>query len=279
MQLGAHMSIGDGLDDAPRLGTEKYDCEVIQIFTRNPRGYSVDPLEDEEVEAWEEAMAEADLGPTLVHAMYLINLAEPDDEKWERAVDQLRIELERADALDIPWVVFHPGSHKSSSREEGLERVAEGIDRAIEAAGDVDAIPLVEGMPGAGTQVGRSFEELAAILDQADRSDRVGVCLDTCHLFVAGYPIHEGKGYEETIRRFDDVVGLEKLEAWHLNDARNEFESEKDGHAPVGEGHIGEGAFERLVNDDRFEDVPGYLETSEDVYEQDLETLYRLRHG
>lgn len=279
MQLGAHMSIGGGLHNAPERGTEEYDCEVIQVFTRNPRGYSVDPLEDDEIRAWEEAVDEAGLGPTLVHAMYLINLSEPETDKWERAVDQLRIELERADALGIPWVVFHPGSHKSSSREEGIERVAEGIDRALEAAGDVDAIPLVEGMPGAGTQVGRSFEEIAAILDHATRSERVGVCLDTCHLFVAGYPIHEEKGYEETIRRFDDVVGLEKLEAWHLNDARNPFESRKDGHEEIGKGNIGEGAFERLVNDDRFEDVPGYVETSEDVYERDLETLYRLRDG
>jgi deoxyribonuclease-4 len=279
MQVGAHMSIGGGVSNAPRSGTEDFDCEVIQIFTRNPRGYSVDPLEDEEIQAWNDEMADRDLGPTLVHAMYLINLAEPDEEKWDRSVDQLRIELERADALDIPWVVFHPGSHKSSSREEAIERVARGIDEALERAGDVDAIPLVEGMPGAGTQVGRSFEEIATILDHADHDDRVGVCLDTCHTFVAGYPIHEGKGYEETIQRFDDLVGLDKLQAWHLNDAENPFESEKDGHAPLGEGRIGEGCFERLVNDDRFASVPGYVETSEDIYEQDLETLYRLREG
>ncbi len=277
MLVGAHVSISGGVQNAPVSGTEDYDCEVIQVFTRNPRGYKVDPLSPEDVEAWQREMEARDLGPSLVHAMYLINIASPDDDQWAKGVEQLKIELTRADALGIPWVCFHPGSHKSGSREGGLERVAAGIDQALEDAGDVDAIPLIETMPGAGTQVGRSFQELADIIDMVSDPERVGVCFDTCHTFVAGYPIHEAKGYEETFQTFDDLVGLEKLKAFHLNDARNPFESEKDGHAAIGEGEIGTGCFERLLNDPRFEGTPGYLETSADTYVQDLETLRSLR--
>lgn len=277
MLVGAHMSISGGVENAPVYGTEDYDCEVIQIFTGSPRRWAYGELTEENIQGWHREMAERDLGPTLVHAMYLLNIADPDADKWARGADALATELQRADALDIPWVCFHPGSHKSGSREEGLERVARGIDRALEQAGDVDTIPLIETMPGAGTQVGRSFEEIAEVLDLVEDPSRLGVCFDTCHTFVAGYPLHEEKGYEETFQRFDDVLGLEKLKAFHLNDAANPFESGKDGHATIGEGNIGSGCFERLVNDPRFADTPGYLETSAETYAQDLETLRSLR--
>lgn len=276
MKLGVHASRAGGLDNAPQRAREEYDAECFQLFTKSQRRWNAKPIQSSEVEAYHEAMDEHgyDANEAFVHGAYLINLASPDDEQVDKSVDALVDELERASKIDALGVCFHPGSHKGSGIEEGLERVEEGIDRVLERAPD-DVLLMIENTPGAGTQLGHSFEHLSAWLE-AFSTDRLALTLDTCHLFVAGHDLRPG-AYEDTMEALEAHLDADRVAAWHLNDARYVFESNKDGHAPIGDGHIGLEGFEPLLSDDRWEGLPSSLETSPDVYKMDLERLSKVR--
>lgn len=276
MKLGVHASKRGGVSNAPRRAREDYDAECLQIFTKSQRRWSASPIEDDEVEAYHAALDEHGYAPdeVFVHGAYLINLASPDDEQVDKSVDALVDELERASRIDALGVCFHPGSHKGEGEAFGVERVTEGIGRVLDRAPD-DVLLMVEGMPGAGNQVGHKPEHLGTWLETFP-ADRVALTLDTCHLFAAGFDLRPD-AYEGTIETLEASIDLDRVATWHLNDARHPFGSNKDGHAPIGEGELGIEGFERLVNDERWQGVPASLETSPDTYTTDLKRLLDLR--
>jgi len=276
MKLGVHASISGGVENAPGRAAD-YGAECLQVFTKNQRRWEPSsPITDEDVEAFEAALDEHgyEASDTFAHASYLINIASEDDEQFEKSVDAIVTELERASKLGLLGVCFHPGSHKGAGEEFGVGRVEQGIGEALDRAPD-DTLLMVEGMPGAGTQMGADPEHLGAWTD-AFPADRVALTLDTCHMFVAGLDLRPD-AYADTMDRLEACFDLDRVASWHLNDARNPFESNKDGHAPVGEGELGLAGFEELLTDERWSGVPASLETTPDVYETDLKRLREIR--
>jgi len=280
MQLGCHVGVSGGVENAPPRAAEiKAAC--MQIFSKNQRQWQVKPLSAASIDGFRQGVARNGLGPTLIHCSYLLNLASPDEAMWEKSVLGLAVELERADQLGVPYITFHPGSPKDAGRDFGVKRVAEGVSKALELTAGGQAMVLLETNAGQGNQVGRTFDELAAMMAGVTHDKhRVGVCFDTCHVFVSGYPLHTAEGYQDTFDTFDNEVGLEHLKAFHLNDSLVAFDSKRDRHANIGEGHIGLEPFRWLVNDKRFAALPGYLETpveSEADYAKELALLRSLQ--
>jgi deoxyribonuclease-4 len=263
--LGAHMSIAGGyykaVDAAADLG-----METVQVFTKNNNQWRARPIGDDEAKLFRDRAAERNVRHTLSHSSYLINVASPDAELWQKSVDAFVVELERAARLGIPHVVLHPGAYVTGSEEEGLARVIRAFDEIHRRAAKIAANCLIETTAGQGSCLGWKFEHLASMLEGVRDSDRLGVCVDTCHLFAAGYPLGSRKEYLATIRRFDDLIGLERIKAIHLNDSKRELGSRVDRHEHIGHGKIGLEAFSHLLNDRRFRDVPMYLETPKADY-------------
>ena len=277
MRLGAHESISGGLhrafDRARSVG-----CDAMQIFVKSNRSWAVKPLTDEEIALFKAKAEETGIQPVVGHTSYLLNLASPKDDLWQKSRDTLIIELERCEALDVPYLVLHPGSHVGSGEEAGLARVAQALGEVHAATPGFDAQILLETTSGQGTNLGYSFEHLAWLIEHTPEGERLGVCLDTCHIFAAGYELRTVEGYENTITTFDQVVGLARLKAIHLNDSKGELGNRKDRHEHIGQGHIGLEGFRNLLNDPRLEGLPGLLETpkGEDLHE-DRENLAVLR--
>ena len=258
--LGAHMSIQGGLHRAIEAGVE-YGCTALQLFTRNNVQWHTRDLTDDDVESFREAWQASGIGPIVAHANYLINLASPDEEIAARSYDGLVTELRNAAALGIPWVILHPGNHMGQGLEAGMRRVAERVNRAMDATGGSTAGLLLETTAGQGTSIGCRFEQLAALLDAIQPPERVGVCFDTCHVFAAGYDLRTRRAYQATMREFDRVIGLDRIQAFHLNDAKLGLGSRRDRHAHIGRGKLGREAFRCLMRDRRFAAVPKLLET------------------
>jgi len=281
MRLGAHESIAGGLVNAFDRG-HTATCDSIQIFTKSNRQWKAKPLEDEEVAVWRERMqAEAKSGgifPVVAHTSYLINVGSPKDETWGKSYDALKIEVERCEALGIPYLALHPGSHLQAGEEAGLANIARALSQLHAETPGFEAMVCLEQMAGQGTNLGATFEQLAWLLDHTDQGERLGICLDSCHLYAAGYDVRTPEGYAKTMQDLDRIVGLERLKVVHLNDSVHELGSGRDRHAHIGEGTIGLDGFRNFVNDPRLADLPGLLETdkSDDLHE-DIENLARLR--
>jgi len=275
--LGAHMSIAGGLHLALTRGRD-VGCSVVQIFLKNQRQWTARPYTDSEVREFRAAWKATGVRVVFAHANYLINLATPVAAEWRRAVDVFHDELERAEALGLPFVVIHPGSHRAAGLDEGIRRVARAIDVLHDRMRGERVRIVLENTAGGGATIGRSFEELAAVVDAVREPDRVGVCLDTCHLFAAGYDIRTPDGYETTIGRCRRLLGLRRVRAFHLNDAKQPLGSGLDRHEKIGRGHLGVAAFRLLMNDRRFARVPMALETPKDPEPRaDREALTLLR--
>jgi deoxyribonuclease-4 len=275
MRLGAHISVAGGLHKAFARGREAA-CDSIQIFTKSNRRWRAKPITEEDVAQYKEAKEEYDdIYPVAVHASYLINIASPKPDLWEKSLNALRIEVERAAKLEIPYITFHPGSYVSSDEETGLENIGRALRQLLAETADTapDATICLETMAGQGTSLGHKFEHLATMLEAVDGDERVGVCLDTCHVFSAGYDICTPDAYEETIAEFDRVVGLDRIKFFHLNDSRHEFGERKDRHAHIGEGCIGEEGFANFVNDPRWAEHPAHLETPKTEEDDDGEEI------
>ncbi|HHN94524.1 MAG TPA: deoxyribonuclease IV, partial [Anaerolineae bacterium] len=257
---------------------QEVGCDALQIFVKSNRSWAVKPLTTKDIALFKARQEETGIHPVVAHTSYLLNLGTPDETLWRRSVDTLIIELERCEALDIPYLVLHPGSHVGSGEEAGLRRVAQGLGEVHAATTGYRAQILLETTAGQGTNLGYRFEHLAWLLAHAPEGDRLGVCLDTCHVFAAGYELRTPEGYAETLTAFDDLIGLERLKAVHLNDSKGPFGSRKDRHAHIGQGHIGLDGFRLLLNDSRLDGLPGLLETpkSKDLHE-DKENLAVLR--
>lgn len=275
--LGAHMSIAGGLDRALLRGRD-VGCSVVQIFLKNQLQWTAKPYTAEEIRRFKAAWRESGLRAVFAHATYLINLAAPAATEWKRAVAAFQDELERAEALGLPFVIIHPGSHRGTGLEAGIRRIAKALDELVARTRGYRVGVLLENTAGGGATIGRSFEELAAILGAVRSPERIGICLDTCHLFAAGYDIRSRDGYRATMARCRRLVGLRRVRAIHLNDAKQPLGSGLDRHEKIGRGHLGREAFRWLLNDRRFARVPMALETPKEPEPRaDREALALLR--
>ncbi len=277
--LGAHESIAGGLHLAFKR-IQQVGGESLQIFTRNQRQWKAAPLSTDEIAEFTHAWNEAGNMPVASHASYLINLGSSKAEQAEKSVVALADELQRCALLGISFVVFHPGSHGGAGVEKGLDNVTTHLDQVIERAGDgCKAVTiLLETTAGQGTGLGYRFEELAYVLEKTKYSDRLGVCVDTCHIFAAGYDIRTPEAYEATFAEFDRIIGLDRIRFFHLNDSKKELGSRVDRHEHIGKGCIGLEGFRSLMNDHRFRHHAMTLETpkGKDLAE-DRENLAVLR--
>ena len=258
--FGAHMSIAGGLANAfERIG--RVNGKALQIFTKNQRQWFAAPLTAEEIEEFNAARQGWGDLPIGAHDSYLINLANPENKAATRAVNAFSDEIRRCAQLEIPYLIMHPGSHLGAGIEAGLATLTANLDRAITKAASATVTILLETTAGQGTALGSRFEELAQVLEHSKHTEQLGVCLDTCHIFAAGYDIRSPQVYEQTIQEFDHAIGLERLKFFHLNDSKKELDSHVDRHEHIGQGHIGLQGFKLLVNDPRFADMPMVLET------------------
>jgi deoxyribonuclease-4 len=277
LRLGAHESIAGGLykafDRAASVG-----CESLQIFVKPNRNWAVKELTEEDISLFRAKAEETGIQPVVAHASYLLNLATPDEELWVRSRDMLVTELERCEALGIPYLVLHPGSHVDSGEEAGMAKIARALGEVHAATRGFSAQVLLETTAGQGTSLGSSFEQLAWLMEHAASGERLGACFDTCHIFAAGYEMRTEEGYGRTMDDFDRIVGLDRLRALHLNDCKGELGSRKDRHAHIGQGEIGLEGFRLLVNDTRLGGRPGLLETPKgDDLAEDRMNLATLR--
>jgi deoxyribonuclease-4 len=281
MHLGAHMSIAGGIEKAVARGRE-IGATALQIFTRNQVQWRPKPLTDAECSAFRAARSASPIGPVVGHASYLINIASPDDALWQRSIDALRIDYERSEALGLDALVFHPGAYMDADLETGLRRVAEAAGRILSVTPGYRCRLAFETTAGAGSQIGSRFEEIARLLAASGPPERLGVCIDTCHIFVAGYDVRDERRYRRAMREFDAVVGIRHLVAVHVNDSKGELGSRVDRHAHIGHGRIGLEGFRALVRDRRLDEVPKILETPKGEArrpswdERNLATLRRL---
>ena len=258
--LGAHVPVAGGLDKAPE-NARVIEAEAIQIFTRNKMQWKARPVSEEEARAFKAGMAGSGVRSVMTHGSYLVNLASPDAAMLAKGREAFVADMERCYALGIPHLVFHPGAHMGVGHDEGLTAVARSLDWILAKTRRLAVTPLLEVTAGQGTCLGHRFEDLEAILERVRAPERLGVCIDTCHLFAAGYDIATARGYETTIAELDRRVGLARVKAFHLNDAKQGLGSRRDRHARIGEGMLGLETFRRLVNDARFAGVPMVVET------------------
>jgi deoxyribonuclease IV len=274
--LGAHMSVAGGHALAIERATA-YSMTACQIFTKNANQWNAKPIAPDAAETFRAQVAASEIGFVVAHDSYLINLASPNDELRGRSIAAFGDELQRCAQLGVPWLVTHPGAHMGSGVDEGIGRIASALNRLFDELPELDVTVLLETTAGQGTSLGRSFEELAMILALVEDQTRVGVCLDTCHVFAAGYDIREPGVYAATMQEFDDVIGLHRLRAFHLNDSKKGLGARVDRHAHIGDGELGTEAFRLLLNDERFAGHPGILETPKgDDGEEDRRNLATL---
>jgi len=277
MLFGAHESISGGVFNAILRGRQA-TCDTIQMFNKSNSQWRAKKLGAEEVDKFFETIEETGVIVSVSHSSYLINIASPKPDLNEKSYLSLKEELERCELLKIPNLVFHPGSHVDSGEETGMDKIVENINKLFEELPDGKTWLLLETTAGQGSNLGYTFEQLAYMIDRVENKSRLGVCLDTCHIFAAGYPISDPKEYKKTIKQFDDVIGLDRLRIIHMNDSKKEFGSKRDRHEHIGKGFIGIEAFRNLVNDRRLEKVPMILETpKEDDLKEDIENLKVLR--
>ncbi|HHE71623.1 MAG TPA: deoxyribonuclease IV [Chloroflexi bacterium] len=277
LRLGAHESIAGGLFRALERASE-VGCECVQIWTKNSRQWRSPPLTAQEITQFKDVREQTGLQPVVAHAAYLINIASPKPSLWQRSVDALIDELQRCVALEIPYLVLHPGSSTTGASHSGQIQVIRALHQVQQTLTGQSTRILLETTAGQGHALGGTFEELATLLQEGDLGDNLGVCLDTCHVFAAGYDIRTPEGYAATMAAFDAIIGLDRLAVIHLNDSKHPLGSHKDRHEHIGEGHLGLEGFRPILSDPRLEGLPGIIETpkSDDLHE-DRENLARLR--
>ncbi len=281
MYLGAHVSIAESVALAPERG-EAVGCEAIQIFSRSPRMLrNTKPLTVDETTAFRENLAAHHIARAVIHANYLINLASPKRSMLKVSRTAFVDELNRAQQLGIRDVIFHPGAHLGKGEAFALRTIAQSLDVCFAQAQAPDVFAVLENTAGAGSVVGSTFDQIADIIHAAGCADRLGLCVDTCHTFAAGYDFRTREGYDDLMRTIDTTVGLARLRAFHLNDSKGELGSRADRHENIGKGKIGLEGFRPLVNDPRFRELPGCLEFPGDDagYRKNLKALRSLIEG
>ena len=272
MYLGCHLSVSKGYLAMGKTAVS-IGADTFQFFTRSPRGGSVKPLDVEDVTALAEFARDHHFGPLLAHAPYTLNPCAADEGLRTYALETMQDDLRRLEYLPGSLYNFHPGSHVKQGAEIGIEKIAEHLNRLFETP--FSTTVLLETMVGKGSEVGRTFEELRAIIDRVEQGDRVGICLDTCHVFDAGYDVVSD--LDGVLEQFDRVLGLDRLKAVHINDSKNPMGSHKDRHEVIGGGTIGLDAIVRVITHPRLRHLPFYLETPNELpgYAREIELLRR----
>lgn len=283
MWLGAHIGIADGLPEAVVTG-RGIGCDAIQIFSKSPQMWGSAPIEPNNAAAFQAAVRREGLRSCAVHQSYLPNLASPKKALLTRSRKTFVDELRRAEQLAVPALIFHPGAHIGEGVESGLRKIVESIDWAVGETPGLRCRALLENAAGQGSTLGATFEELAWVLDHVSDRKRVGVTIDTCHLFASGVDFRTDEQYAQMVEHLDRTVGLRDVQAFHLNDSKGPLGCKLDRHENIGKGELGLEGFRRIVNDPRWASTPGYLETpigsdGYEVYRQDLETLRSLATG
>ncbi len=290
--VGAHVSASGGVYNAP-LNAKTIGAKAFALFTKNQRQWAAKPLDSETIQKFKTALQESGIFPrhVLPHDSYLINLGHPEAEKLEKSRAAFIDELERCDALGLDKLNFHPGSHLAKltkkQKEDSallqeienkcLDVIAESINIALDKTQNVKAV--IENTAGQGSNLGYKFEHLAYIIDRVEDKSRVGVCIDTCHMFTAGYDIRTKEAYDKTWNEFGEIVGFEYLSAMHINDSKPPLGSRVDRHHSLGKGEIGLDAFKFIMNDARMDDIPLILETiDEAIWPQEIKLLYSLEN-
>ncbi len=275
--IGAHVSASGGVFNAP-LNAKEIGAKAFALFTKNQRQWVAKSLDDETIAKFKENLEISGILPKYVlpHDSYLINLGHPELEKREKSLEAFIDEVKRCDQLGLDKLNFHPGSHlKQISEEECLENIAESINKTIEQTKNVKLV--IENTAGQGSNLGYKLEHLGYLVKNCVDSNRIGVCLDTCHFFTSGYDIRDEKTYDESMKKFDTIVGFEFLAGMHLNDSKPDLGSRVDRHDSIGEGKIGLEAFKLIMNDERIDEIPMILETpNSDIWSQEIELLYSL---
>lgn len=277
MLLGAHVSIAGGVQNAP-LNGHKIGCDAIQMFAKNQTQWQAKPFTEENVSGFKANLKTCQIKTVVIHDSYLINLCASDPTKLQKSIAAFIDELERAEALGVPYVVTHPGSHLGQGEDWGIARIAESLDEIHEKTPQFRAMTLLETTAGQGSNLGYTFEQIAAMRAAVQDPERVGVCADTCHMFGAGYDLRDKKNYRDTWSRFADAIGLEHLKAFHLNDTKKTLGSRVDRHDHIGQGFLGLEPFKLLLHDARFSQLPGLLETPGDDtdFQRNLKLLHSL---
>lgn len=272
--IGAHVSAAGGVENAP-LNAQKLGATAFAMFTKNQKRWEAKPLTEENIRKFKKNMdcCGFTADQVLPHDGYLINLGHPEEEKREKSLTAFIDEVKRVEQLGLKYLNFHPGSHlKQIPEEVCLSRIAESMNKAIAATRS--CILVIETTAGQGSNLGWRFEEIATIIDQIENKERVAVCIDTCHIFAAGYDIRTKEGYEKVMADFDAIIGLKYLKALHLNDAKSEFASRVDRHNSLGEGNIGWDAFRLILEDPRHDGIPMILETTDpDLWADEIKKL------
>ncbi|MEJ1354923.1 MAG: deoxyribonuclease IV [Candidatus Sedimenticola sp. (ex Thyasira tokunagai)] len=279
-RVGAHVSASGGVENAP-LNAQAIGAKAFALFTKNQRQWKAKPLTEKSINAFRENLATAEIAPehVLPHDSYLINLGHPEPEALEKSRNAFLDEMQRCEQLGLNLLNFHPGSHlKKISEEESLALVSQSINLALEQTQEV--IAVIENTAGQGSNLGYRFEHLAAIIDGVEDKSRVGVCLDTCHTFTAGYDLRTKVACEEMFAEFESIVGFQYLRGMHLNDSKPDLGSRVDRHHSLGMGKIGWEAFDYIMNDPRFDEIPMVLETIDDtIWAEEIRQLYALQTG
>jgi deoxyribonuclease-4 len=274
-RIGAHVSAAGGVENAP-LNAQKIGAKAFALFTKNQRQWKAKPLSEESILAFRENLLKVDIAADYVlpHDSYLINLGHPESAGIEKSRDAFLDEMQRCEQLGLKFLNFHPGAHLSKiSEDKSLDRVAESINISLDKTTGVTAV--IENTAGQGTNLGYKFEHLAHIIDKVEDKSRVGVCLDTCHTFTAGYDLRTSETCDQTFAEFDRIVGFKYLRGMHLNDSKPELGSRVDRHDSLGKGKLGLEVFRYIMNDDRFEEIPMVLETiDESIWANEIALLY-----
>jgi deoxyribonuclease-4 len=255
--IGAHMSSSGGIHTAVDRA-EAIGCEAVQVFTQSPRMWRPTNHPDENVERFKERVAEVGLEAVVCHALYLVNLSAPDEAIYEKSVTALRHSVETACRIDADAVIFHVGSHLGAGFDKGLERVVPALRQCLESCSDKTWL-LIENTAGAGGTIGRSIEELATLVDRLDRHDRIGICLDSCHLWASGYDVTDRAALDAVLDQVDREIGLDRLRALHVNDSKTPLGSNRDRHDNLGEGLMGDG-LATFLSHPRLQGLPALLE-------------------
>ncbi|MFZ2071848.1 MAG: deoxyribonuclease IV [Halobacteriota archaeon] len=275
VRVGVHVSIAGSVDKAVDRAIEK-GCDTFQIFSRNPRGWQIKELAESDSIRFIEKMAQSGISPPVDHMPYLPNLAAPVEDVYDKSVTALIEELRRCDTLQIPYLVTHLGSHRGYGKAVGFSRIIDAINRAFRVV-DNDVMLLLENTAGTKNSMGGTFEDIQHIKDNIVRQERIGICFDTCHAFVAGYDLRTEESVNATLLHFDAVIGLEHLKLIHLNDAKAGLNSRLDRHEHIGLGYIGEEGFRAILEDGRISTLPMILETPVDNRRGDVDNIRQVR--
>jgi len=275
--VGAHVSTAGGVENAP-LNAQAIGARAFALFTKNQRQWHAKPLTAQSIEAFKDNLTKVEINPAMIlpHDSYLINLGHPEAEGLEKSRNAFLDEMQRCEQLGLALLNFHPGSHlKKISEEESLDLVAESINQALDKTRGVTAV--IENTAGQGTNLGYRFEHLAHIIDKVEDKSRVGVCLDTCHTFTAGYDLRTEQTCQQTFSEFDRIVGFKYLCGMHLNDAKPDLGTRVDRHESIGKGKLGLTVFQYIMNDPHFDDIPMVLETVDsNIWADEIALLYGM---